>query len=105
MVLFSSPWDFTGDDRRPAPWLSQPSATPMDRWYAEYHARENTVPLLKRAYAALQIPADHIRIFNRDIPDRFSRAAQNSPNPFHGLTVRDTGYTEDWRALYGRPAN
>ncbi len=102
VVLFSSPWDWTGPQRSPAPWLGTPTATPMERWYAEYHARENTAPAIQRAYAVLGIPPDHIRVFNRDLPDRFPQASR-SPNPFHGMTIRDTGYADDWRAMFGKP--
>jgi hypothetical protein len=97
VVLFSSPWDFTGRDRRPAPWLYGPSATPMDRWFAEYHAKENTAALIERAYAALAIPADHVLVFDRDlVPD-----ASRGPNPYHGSTVHDPGYAPQWRHLFG----
>ena len=75
----------------------------MDRWYAEYNTREVTVTAIRRAYAALAIPADHIRAFSRDIPAQFSRAAANSENPYHGMTTRDPGYADDWRAMFGRP--
>lgn len=103
VVLFSSPWDWTGGrTRTPAPWLSQPSATPPERWWAEYHRRELTAAELQHAYAALHIPADHIRVFDRDVPPQFARAA-SGPNPFHGLTIRDPGYADEWRAMYGRP--
>jgi hypothetical protein len=101
VVLFSSPWDWTGPARAPAPWLSKPSATAPDRWFAEYHRRENTAPALRRAYAALQIPADHIRVFDHDIPDRFAAGTARSPNPYHGLTIRDPAYEADWRAMFG----
>lgn len=98
VVLFSSPWDWTGPDRHPAPWLSGPSATPMDRWQAEYHRRERTASSILAAYRALGIPADHIRVFNRDLP----RNAPDNGNPYHPSTVRDPGYEPQWRAMYGR---
>jgi hypothetical protein len=99
VVLFSSPWDTTGPDHRPAPWLSMPSATPVDRWYAEYHRRENTAALIAQAYAALKIPADHIRVFDHDIPAGLRLG--NSPNPFHVSTIRDEAYAADWREMFG----
>ena len=97
VVLFSSPWDFTGPDRRPAPWLSAPAATPPERWYAEYHARELTAGLIQRAYGALQIPADHVRVFDRDL----ASDAAKGPNPYHVNTIRDVRYLDDWRFLFG----
>ena len=99
VVLFSSPWDFTGADRRPAPWLAQPSATPTDRWYAEYNTRERAVAPLKAAYAALRIPADHVRVFTLGLPPGTPR---RGANPYHAITVHDPRYAADWRAMYGR---
>ena len=100
VVLFSSPWDVTGPTHAPAPWLSLPSATPMDRWFAEYHARELTAGLIRNAYTALQIPADHIRVFSHDLPSDFHG---NSPNPFHVNTIRDERYAPDWKIMFGKP--
>lgn len=99
VVLFSSPWDTTGPARRPAPWLSTPSATPPDRWWAERHAREVTTDLIAAAYRALEIPKDQILIFNGDLPPGL-RDAQG--NPYHGTTVRLPQYVEQWRRMYGR---
>ena len=98
-VLFSSPWDTTGLDRRPAPWLSGPSATPPERWWAEYHRRELTVGLIRNAYAALRIPPDHVLVFDHEAP---AGAAARSPNPNHGMTVKDETYAPQWRILYGK---
>jgi len=102
VVLFSSPWDFTGADRRPAPWLRGPSATPPERWQAEYNRRENTVALIVPAYAALGIPSGNIRVFDLDLPPG---AGANSPNPYHGITIRDPRYAPQWRAMFGSGAD
>lgn len=101
VVLFSSPWDVTGRDRHPAPWLYGESATPPERWWAERHAREATTDLIANAYAALKIPADHLLVFDADLPagDDGDRG-----NPFHGSTVRNAAYEAQWRILYGNPA-
>ncbi len=99
VVLFSSPWDSTGRDGHPAPWLSRLSATPPDRWFTEYHAREKTVGLLKAAYAALAIPPANIRVFDLDLPLGVSPA---NPNPYHAITIRDPRYADQWRAMFGR---
>ena len=101
VVLFSSPWDSTGRDSHPAPWLSEPSATPMDRWFAEYHKRENTAGLIRNAYAALQIPADHVRVFDADLPP----GKHDGDNPFHGSTIRNMAYADQWRAMFGTPSD
>ncbi len=99
VVLFSSPWDFVGQDRSPAPWLSNASVTPMTRWQAEYHQRENTAELLQTAYRRLNIPPENVRVFSRDLPQGF---AGKNPNPFHGATIRDTRYANEWRSMFGR---
>lgn len=98
VVLFSSPWDFTMPGRRLAPWIGQPSATPPARWFAEYHRRENTADLLALSYRMLQIPADHVLVFDRDVAPN---VAARSPNPYHGSTAGNPGYAEQWRTLYG----
>jgi dienelactone hydrolase len=98
VVLFSSPWDYVGSSQL-APWISEPSATPPDRWFAEYHRRENTAALLARAYRDLQIPADHIRVFDLDLPKDMK--IKNN-NPFHGSTVHVAAYEPEWQFLYGK---
>jgi hypothetical protein len=99
VVLFSSPWDFQRSSQRLAPWLTDPSATPSERWFAEFHRRENTAALIARAYQALQIPKDHIRIFDLDLPKDMKF---KSDNPYHGSTVRVPAYAPEWEFLFGR---
>ncbi len=102
VVLFSSPWDYAGPRRQPAPWLSAPSATPPDRWYAEYHRREITAEFIKRAYTALSIPDDHIQVFDLDIAP--GSLSSKSPNPFHVDTVVNPGYAAQRREMFGQAA-
>jgi hypothetical protein len=99
VVLFSSPWDYEGASQQLAAWISEPSATPPDRWFAEYHRRENTAALLARSYKALQIPADHIRIFDLDLPKDMKIKGNN---PYHGSTVRIPAYEPEWQYLFGK---
>lgn len=99
VVLFSSPWDFQRSSQRLAPWLTDPSATPPERWFAEYHRRENTAALIARAYQALQIPMSNVRIFDLDLPKDMKF---KSDNPYHGSTVRIPAYTTEWQFLFGR---
>ncbi len=98
VVLFSSPWDTTGRDQHPAPWLSLPSVTPLERWQAEYNKRELTADKLIAAYAALAIPPANIRVFDLDL---LPGMGANSPNPYHTTTIRDVRYAAQWRAMYG----
>jgi hypothetical protein len=98
VVLFSSPWDFQRSSQRLAPWLVDPSATPPERWFAEYHRRENTAALIARAYQALQIPKSNIRIFDLDLPKDMKF---KSDNPYHGSTIRVPAYAPEWEFLFG----
>jgi len=98
VVLFSSPWDFQRSTQRLAPWLIEPSETPSDRWFAEYHRRENTAALIARAYQALQIPRDHIHVFDLDLPKDMKF---KSDNPYHGSTIRVPAYAPEWQFLFG----
>jgi hypothetical protein len=61
VILSSSPWDHATPSGRLAPWLSEPSATPLDRWVGVYHAKEHMAATLARAYAALGLPESQIR--------------------------------------------
>lgn len=101
VVLFSSPWDVTGVDKHPAPWLSEPSQTPASRWFAEYHENEKTARLISNAYQALGIPQKNIWVFRLDLPA--SAARQNDANPFHSITTRDRRYEPQWRLMFGDP--
>ena len=43
VVLFSSPWDNQGRTHTLSPWVVRGNgATPADRWFGAYHAREQT---------------------------------------------------------------
>lgn len=98
VVLFSSPWDFYGSGKKVAPWISEPSATPPERWHAEYHRRENTADLISQAYTALRIPKENILVFDLDLPPGMKIKSENK---FHPTTIRNPGYVQQWRAMFG----
>jgi len=103
VILFSSPWDFVVTDghvRRLVAWLSAPSKTPPQRWYGGYHAEENMAGLIAKAYAALRIPPDHIRVFQFDLSPAGERAGNR--NPFHGEGIRNPAYAGDRAFFLGR---
>ena len=100
VVLFSSPWTFYGPQKRLAPWLSAPSATTADRWFAALHQRENTAALIAQAYRLLAIPDNQVRVLDLESSD-----GGRGANPFHASTVRFAGYQPDWQWLYGRAAS
>jgi acetyl esterase/lipase len=106
VVLFSSPWDFFGNPARLAPWVGDgPGATPSAVWFGAYHAKENMAALIARAYDALRVPHDHIRVFTRE-PDR-----KSGDNPYHisvlsnfatpHLSGGAAAYADDWKFLAG----
>jgi dienelactone hydrolase len=103
VILFSGPQDVAGPQRAPAPWLSAPGATPPDRWFAAYSSRERAMATLKKTYAALGMPEDHIEIFDLDLDlDRPEPSGARKPsNPYHSATIRDKRYAPKWRALFG----
>jgi hypothetical protein len=81
-----------------APWISTPSATPPERWFAELHLRDNTAALIAHAYVALHIPTDHIRIFDLDLPVEYRGKGEN---PFHASTIKVPEYAPEWVFLFG----
>lgn len=100
-VLFSSPWDYFGGDRSQlAPWISGPSVTPPERWFAEYHKRENTAEQIAMAYQKLRIPKEQVLIFDLDPAEK-----KASNNPLHSSTVKLPGYENQWKWLYGSALN
>jgi len=96
VVLFSSPWDYDGYVNQPANWLSNPSATPRELWYAEYNENENFRSQLQAAYTALQIPGRNLWDFR--LPHLSS---ESGDNPYHGDTVHNTDYIDEWRKMFG----
>ncbi len=97
-VLFSSPWDSYGAPPVLAQWLSRPSATPPALWFGGYHGRENTAALLARAYAALRIPADHLRVWTAE-PESL-----NGPNPYHGVGISRFNPPQNIAFMFGLDA-
>ena len=97
VVLFSSPWDITGADSHPAPWLRQPSSTPAERWWAERAAHETMTTLIANAYSAMAIPSSHIVIFDHPLP----KGAAATETHLHAETVKDTAFAQQWGLLYG----
>jgi hypothetical protein len=95
VVLFSSPWDYVVSQnsfRRLAAWLSKPSKTPPERWFGGYHEREHMADLIASAYATLQVPEAHIRIFRLNLP--LSQAQKNIGDAFHGEGISNPAYAE-----------
>lgn len=101
VVLFSGPWDVVGPERRPAPWLSSPAATPADRWFAGYNSREKTARAIARAYEALAVPAENIQTFDLKLPER--RRGKPGAGAYHRIAIRDRRYEPKWRLLFGAP--
>lgn len=110
VVLVSSPWDHFTSRPRLASWLTAQSATPRERWYGLYSAHEPSADWLGRAYAALGVPADHIRVLDK--PPRKPVPAAEGTMPYHWSTigreytpVNGDGsyvYSPDWKFVLGR---
>jgi predicted esterase len=110
VALLSGPWDFTDPGQVPAPWLSEPSATPPDRWYALRHAQERQSAALRAAYAALRIPPSHLRVL--DLPPLEGNRVGPRNDVFHISVVSDlatprgpggeAAYRPDWAFVLGR---
>lgn len=112
VVLFSSPWDFYNPRRQLAAWLFKPPATPLDRWFAVYHAREPEAGLMSRTYPALGIPASQRQVLDlepRPTPDDAAAGAM----AYHWSVVGDRAtpldangipaYLPVWKFLLGNP--
>lgn len=101
VVLFSTGWDTQGRPLKPVGWLSDPSATPEERWFGSFHKRENTAALLEETYAALRLPEGHLFRFDRDLPEAFAKRTK-SPNPYHVIGMRDVRYEPEWKQMFGK---
>jgi hypothetical protein len=99
-VVLSSPgWDHVGKvDREPAPWTAKPSVTPMERWWAAYHKRENEAALISKVLASLQVPPDHITVFTGPLPQR--AVDQQSSNPYHNSNLGNMAYIGMWQQFF-----
>jgi pimeloyl-ACP methyl ester carboxylesterase len=100
VVLFSGPWDYVEKPENLAPWIFESSETPKNLWYAEYHRRERNASAIANAYAALGIEADHVLIFDLDLPAGTGRSIDY--DLYHISTVRLDRYSAQWKLLFGR---
>lgn len=91
VVNFSGGWDYSAKGEI-AHWYSKPCATPLDRLYGTYHAKEPAAPVIAKTYEALQIPEDHI--FALDRPFEEGKKA-------HTRGVRDVVYKPLWIKMIG----
>ena len=111
VINLSGAWDRVEVTKEWAPWITSPSATPMDRWYCAYHAKESRAEAMKLAYVALQVPPDHIRVLT--LEPNPANAMPKGADVYHvsmsatGVTPLDAngkpGYAADWAFLLGAP--
>jgi hypothetical protein len=109
VINLSGAWDRVEATKQWAPWITSESATPMDRWYCSYHAKESHADAMKAAYVALKIPPDHIRVLTLE-PNPENKMPANA-DVYHvsmsatGVTPRDANgkpaYAADWAFLLG----
>jgi len=84
VIDFSGGWDHATTHRL-ADWYSQPNATPPERWYGTYNAKEDAAAEIAASYAALRIPVGH----------RFKLDRQSLAAP-HGAGAVDPIYKDIW---------
>jgi hypothetical protein len=111
VIILSGAWDRVEATKEFAPWITAPSATPLDRWYAAYHQKESRAAAMKAAYAMLKIPPSHVRVMTLD--PRPGPGMNPRADLYHGsmdsprLTPVDAdgnpAYTADWEFLLGSP--
>jgi hypothetical protein len=109
VIVLSGAWDRVEETKVWAPWVTSPSATPLDRWYAAYHQKESRADAMKAAYVALQIPPDHVRVMT--LEPRTEPGAKPRGDTYHGsmdspqLTPVDANgnpaYAADWAFFLG----
>ena len=101
VVLFSGASDGVGQTlttRKWSSWLTAPSKTPMERWYAEYNAQERLAEAEPMAYeSVLGVPANHVLVFKLDLPP----AAPQKLLAAHMAVVHDPRYRPDWEWMLG----
>jgi pimeloyl-ACP methyl ester carboxylesterase len=110
VINLSGAWDRSEPAKQWAPWISSPSATPMDRWYAAYHAKESNAAPMREAYVVLKIPPDHIRVLTLE-PNPANTVPKNA-DVYHismaatSVTPLDANgkpaYAADWAFLLGQ---
>jgi len=111
VINLSGAWDRTDGTKEWAPWITSRSATPMNRWYAAYHAKESNAGAMKPAYVALKIPPDHIRVLTLEPNPEVKSPA--GVDVYHGSMVSerstprdangDPAYAADWAFMLGQP--
>jgi hypothetical protein len=109
VINLSGAWDRTEATKQWAPWITSESATPMDRWYCAYHAKESRADAMKLAYAALRVPPDHVRVLTLE-PNPANKMPKGA-DVYHvsmsatGVTPLDAdgkpAYAADWAFLVG----
>jgi hypothetical protein len=111
VIVLSGAWDRVEETKVWAPWVTSPSATPLDRWYAAYHQKEARADAMKVAYEVLKIPPDHVRVMT--LEPRTEPGAKPRGDTYHGsmdsprLTPIDANgnpaYAADWAFFLGTP--
>jgi hypothetical protein len=109
VINLSGAWDRVEATKQWAPWITSPSATPLDRWYCAYHAKESRAEAMKLAYGALKVPPAHVRVMALE-PDPANTMPKGA-DVYHvsmsaaGVTPLDAkgkpAYAADWAFLLG----
>ncbi len=101
VVLFSGGPDgygYLSGTPQVAAWVREPSRTPMNRWWAEYHTNEPAAKLLPKGFAALKIPKSHLFVFDLDLPPGMHT---KGPIAYHMTVIHDPRYLLQWEKMFG----
>jgi hypothetical protein len=109
VIILSGAWDRVEATKEWAPWITAPSATPLDRWFAAYHQKESRAEAMQAAYVALKIPPDHVRVMT--LEPKPGSGMNPRADLYHGsmdsprLTPVDArgdpAYAADWAFMLG----
>jgi hypothetical protein len=110
-LMFGAPKDFNTLSNQPAYWMSDPSHTPMDRFFSFVHAKDEShgcaYPQQLEIYRAMELipaypvinvdkakpPYQHTRLLTSERPSDFP----------HGALCTDTAYEGVWKYMLEEP--
>ena len=98
VLAFSGGWDHAAPGGRYASWYANEAATPAERWYYAYHAKEPFAGQLAGIGAVLRLPEGHVMAFDQPLSKRTMRARM----PGHGSSINDAVYAAEWKRMLGR---
>jgi hypothetical protein len=111
VLMFGSPKDFNIHFNRPAKWLSDPSATPIDRYFSFVHVDDGengcTYPEQLQNYNAMGLMPKYavVDVDTTAYPYNHTRllsASRPAPRP-HGAPIGNPAYSQAWKYMLTEP--